>query len=112
MIEFYRGDTYSFKFQRFKNGEVISELPNKLYFTVKEKNCSSNVAFQKKLDDGIVKSEEDNYYHVTINPEDTDGLSYLEYVWDIEVITDTYKKTLASGILRFKKEVTLPENEV
>lgn len=111
MIEFYRGDTYSFKFQRKRNGEVVTELPNKIYFTVKASNYSNKFIFQKSLENGITV-DEDNYYHVLINPEDTNGLLYSTYYYDIEVITDTYKKTIASGELKFKEETTLPENEV
>lgn len=111
MIEFYRGDTFGIKFQRKKNGETITELPRAIYFTLKDNNYNNKFIFQKTLENGITK-DEDNYYHITINPEDTNGLLYRTYYWDLEVITDTYKKTLASGELRFKEETTLPENEV
>ena len=36
-MEFYRGDTHNFKFQRKSNGKVIEKLDEdvKIYFTVK-----------------------------------------------------------------------------
>lgn len=115
MIEFYRGDTYSFKFQRKRNGEAIEspEENDRIYFTVKNGDYDSALKiFQKSLDNGIVFNDEDSSYHCTINPNDTDGLNYQDYYYDIEVITSSYKRTIASGILRFKKEITLPKDEV
>ena len=67
-------------------------------------------AIQKTLENGIIKDEE-NYYHVEILPEDTNDLKYKEYVYDLEVITDTYKKTIASGTLLLKEETTFVVNE-
>lgn len=111
MISFFRGDTYSFKFQRKRNGQVIEDLPKQIYFSVKDNYYTKKLIFQKKLNEGIVK-QDDNYYVCTINPDDTDGLDYVEYNYDIEVVTDTYKKTIASGLLNLKKETTFVENEV
>lgn len=110
-MKFYKGDTFSFKFQRKANGEVIKDLPNKLFFTVKNSLYDGRMVIQKTLTNGITK-DDDNYYHVTIQPEDTNNLTYQTYFYDIEVITDTYKKTLTSGELTFIPEITLPENEV
>lgn len=110
-MEFYRGDNFKFKFQRKnRNNEVITTLPRKLYFTVKENHYKTEFLIQKTLENGIIK-DEDNYYHVEILPEDTNNLKYKEYVYDIEVITDTYKKTIASGTLLLKEETTFVENE-
>ena len=109
-MEFFRGDTFGFKFQRKANGKVLEDLPNKLFFTVKDNYYTDRVIFQKSLENGITK-DEDNWYHVMIKSEDTDGLDYKDYYYDIEVITDTYKLTIADGILKFKKEVTFPSNE-
>lgn len=110
-MQFYRGDNFKFKFQRKNsNDEAITTLPKKLYFTVKNNNYETDFLIQKTLENGIIK-DEDNYYHVEILPEDTNNLKYKEYVYDIEVITDTYKKTIASGTLLLKKETTFVENE-
>lgn len=110
-MEFFKGDSYSFKFQRKQNGEVIKSLPQKMYFTVKDSLYGGNKIFQKTLENGITKSDDD-YYHILINPEDTDEMSYKDYFYDIEVITRNYKKTIASGILNFKREITTLEDEV
>lgn len=111
-IEFTRGDSYFFKFQRKNANGIITEAPDYLYFSVKDNYNTKNVIFQKTINNGMVYNEEDTYWHVTINPEDTNYLPYEDYNWDIEVITPTYKKTLARGILTFEKETTFPDNEV
>lgn len=110
-MQFYRGDNFKFKFQRKnRNNEVITTLPKKLYFTIKNNNYEKDFLIQKTLENGIIKDEE-NYYHVEILPEDTNDLKYKEYVYDLEVITDTYKKTIASGTLLLKEETTFVVNE-
>lgn len=114
-MEFYRGDTHNFKFQRKSNGKVIEKLDEdvKIYFTVKNGYYDNALKIiQKTLENGITFDSEDYSYHCIINPEDTDELNYQDYYYDIEVVTSTYKQTIASGILRFKKEITLPKDEV
>ena len=45
-----RGDTYEFKFQRKnQNKEVITEKPDKMYFTVKENDEMEDFILQKKI---------------------------------------------------------------
>lgn len=112
-IEIIRGDTKSFKFQRrTTNNEVITEKPDKMFFTVKTGYYSKDYLFQKRLDTDIIYKEEDNYYYFTINPEDTNELDYDDYVFDIEVITGDTVKTIAKGTLKVESEVTFAENEV
>ena len=109
-----RGDTLKLKFKRIdKNGEVIKEKPDKLFFTVKSNYTVKSYLFQKSLSKNtIIYDEEDNYYKLTITPEDTNKLDYDTYVWDIEVITDNVVKTIAKGTLKLEQEVTFAENEV
>lgn len=112
-MELIRGDTLKLKFLRKnKNGEVIKTKPDRLYFTVKSSYYAQNCLFQKSLDKDISFSEEDYYYRFTINPKDTDGLEYGNYVYDIETITADTVKTIAKGTLEIKEEVTFAENEV
>lgn len=113
-IEIIRGDTKSFKFQRkTTNNEVITEKPDKMFFTVKSGYYSKDYLFQKRLDTDIIYKEEDNYYYFTINPKDTNELDYDDnYVFDIEIIKGDTVKTIAKGKFAVKKEVTFAENEV
>ena len=49
-MEFVRGDTASYKFQRHDaNGNVITILPDAIYFTVKENGYSDRILIQKTL---------------------------------------------------------------
>ncbi|MCI8575633.1 MAG: hypothetical protein HFI09_04100 [Bacilli bacterium] len=113
-IEFIRGDTYSFKFQRkLKNDEVISERPDQVFFSVKESYDDEECLFQKRLSNNtIIYDETDNYYYITIDSEDTCNLDCESYVFDIEVIKDNVVKTLVVGRLRLLIEVTHKRNEV
>ena len=112
-IEIIRGDTKKLKFQRKStNSEVITEKPDKMFFTVKTGYYSKDYLFQKRLDTDIIYNEEDNYYYFTINSSDTDKLDYGDYVFDIEIIKNDIKKTIARGTLTVEKEVTFAENEV
>lgn len=112
-IEFYRGDTASFHFHREDaNGEVIMTRADRIFFTVKLKSKVYEIpyAFQKRDEDFTF--DENGEYHFTIEPEDTNDLDFRElYLYDLEVITDGVKTTIASGLLILKTEVTDAANE-
>lgn len=110
-IEVKKANTAKYKFQR-KNeiGEVILLKADKIYFTVKEQSLPDNVIFQKTIDD--MTFDEDGTYHFTIEPEDTENLIYGTYLYDIKVIQENTKTTIAEGKFEVKKVVTLPINEV
>lgn len=112
-IKVIRGDTKTLKFQRkTTNKEIITEKPDKIFFTVKTGHYSKDYLFQKRLDTDIIYNEQDNYYYFTIKPSDTDELDYDDYVFDIEIIKNDVKKTIAKGTLTIEEEVTFAENEV
>lgn len=114
MMNIVRGDTKYYKFQRKKkhDGSVITELPDKLYFTVKYDYNIEDIVIQKTLEKGIIFDPEDNYYYITINPDDTNDLPYGKYVYDIEVIKNGVKQTIAIGEISIANEVTFYRNEV
>lgn len=106
-----RGDSKTFTFQRKDaDGEVITEKPNKIYLTVKQNEYQKQALIQKTFDDGI-RFEEDTYY-VDFVPEDTDDLSFGEYVYDIEIINGDIVKTIKKDTFIIESEVTHKENEV
>ena len=110
-IKIRRGDTKAFKFQRKSNGEPITEIAENIYFTVKRNSKLNDFIFQKTIDD--MNFDENYFYHFTIYPEDTNGLQYGNYEYDIEVkIGDEYVKTIAIGTFIIDKEVTFVGNEV
>lgn len=105
-----RGDLRKIKFQiTTASGEPFL-TPDEVFFTVKDSTTSKKVCFQKKLSDGSITLGEDNYYHFIIQPEDTDGLKYQDYKFDIEVLGTELKQTQI-GTLTITDEVTFHTDE-
>lgn len=105
-----RGDTGFFKFKRIDaQGNPITSTPESLYFTVKKSFSSNTALFQKSLSN--ITLGEDNFWHFTIEPEDTINLKYGSYVFDIEVTTNTYVLTICKGQLEITEESTWSENK-
>jgi hypothetical protein len=110
-MEITRGDYKTFRFERKnKNQEVIMEKPEKMYLTIKNNSYEKKALIQKTLDDGI--EFEDGVYRVTFLPEDTDNLSFGDYIYDIEIINNGKPKTIKVDEFVIDKEVTHKENEV
>lgn len=92
-------------------GNVITSIPEKVYFTVKDSTTSNTVLIQKTLNNGITVDE--NYvYHIEFNASDTDNLMFGEYVYDIEIKNGDKPKTIQKGILEIESEVTHASDEV
>ena len=111
-FEFPRGDTKKFKFQvKDSEGNVLT-LANtdQIYFTVKENARVSTYLFQKKIGSGITLGD-DGYYHVLINPSDTNSLDYRSYGYDIEFKNSNITKTLMTGEITLTDEYTFASNE-
>lgn len=106
-----RGDTCQLKWQRLdEEGEPITDIPDKMYFTVKKGFKTQNPIVQKTLED--MELGDDDYWHIVIAPDETDGLAYGEYVFDLEVINAGIKQTIAMGEFIVGEEVTFARNEV
>lgn len=102
-----RGDTQSFELEITENNESVTV--DSIYFTVKNDTHTDEVLFQKKLNDGITLTND--VYNITIDPSDTDSLDYGRYAYDIEIIKNSIKKTIAVGVLDIKEKVTFVINE-
>lgn len=112
ILSMTRGDTAKFKFQRKDSeGNVIETKADKCWFSVKTNDTQQNVVIQKTIED-MDFSEEDFFYRLTIEPNDTNNLQYGDYVYDVEVIQDNYKKTISKGQFIIEYEVTFINNEV
>lgn len=110
MLTFTRGDTFSIKFQRKDcNGDVITEAPNTMYFTLKTRPSIKTYVLQKTLED--MHSDADGTWHITLQPEDTEGLSVGNYYFDIEVTTNSYVKTIAKDWIKLTEESTWKDNK-
>lgn len=110
-IEFSRDDSYERGFQLKRNGEPDTTVFDEIYLTVKKRAFERNAMIQKRLTDGGIVSDGDGHYTVFFRPEDTDGLDFGEYVYDIEVRKDDFCRTLCVGKFIMGSEVTHRCNE-
>lgn len=107
-IEFTRGDTCPLKFSLVDNEGNILTLTSsdELFFTVKNNFNTTTNKLQKKYSTGDIVQEEDGSYKLIIEAEDTANWSYGSYVWDLELVSGDYTKTVAIGNLTLTNEVT------
>ena len=113
--EFKRGDTKRLnKFNLLdKSGEPITLTANdNIYFTMKHKG-DTEVLVKKSIGKGIELGD-DGYYHITIEPEDTEDLELgpgikFEYDIELDMIVDSnlVVKTLFGGKITLLRDVTL-----
>jgi len=111
-IEFPRGDSYEcgFVLKDSRSGQTADEPFEEVYFTVKKNWTEKEYKFQKRMTTGGIVYDGDGHYTLHIAPEDTDGLTFGEYVCDLEFVKTGYKKTF-NGVLKLEKEVTHRDNE-
>ena len=109
MLKVIRGDTNNFKFSRKDNeGNVITEMASKIFFTVKNSYNSSNIEIQKTIED---MDFNEGVYTFVIDGNDTDEMSYGTYKYDLEVVEDDYKQTISIGDFVVMEEVTFTSDE-
>lgn len=110
-LEIIRGDTARYKFRRKdKNGETITTIADKIYFTIKKNSTDMEPIIQKTIED--MTFDDGGFYHFILLPSDTDSLTYGMYCYDIERIQDGNKKTIRRGRIKLTSEVTHARNEV
>lgn len=111
-IAMARGDLLKKSFTiRGPNKEAYTETMDDIFFTVKKTAEEREFKFQKRLSDGGIESLGDGRYQFTIDPENTDGLPYGDYVFDIELFIDGALKKTFLGKFILLKEVTHHYNE-
>lgn len=111
-LSFTRGDTQFIRFQlKSIDGNPIDLADMAvLYFTVKQNSNSKKRLFQKKYPNEIQYSG--GYYYFVIESEDTSSMPYGTYVYDIEMKSGKYVKTLGSGTLTLMDETTFRSDEL
>lgn len=111
-LEFTRGDTQIIKFQLAdKEGNIIQlTSEDNLYFTVKQDKNSSKKIIQKKYPTDI-QMDSDGYFYFEITSADTSDLAYGSYLYDIELKSGTYVKTLGFGTITLTEEFTHRRDE-
>lgn len=116
-IRMARGDLETRTFQiRSPDGQGGTEpyegTFDEIYMTVKKSDLLQDYAFQKRLGNGTILPLGDSTYQFTIEPEDTDGLGFGEYGFDIELVKAGQIKKTFCGKLYLTKEYTHAANEV
>lgn len=113
-IEIVRGDNRTFKFQRTTaEGVVITDIPNEMYITFKPNDLQTDFVIQKTLSKNeITFDSSTNFWKFELEPNDTNNLTYDNYLFDIEIITEENKvKTICEGVLTILPEITFASNE-
>lgn len=112
-INMPRGDRREISFVvRDRHGTIVLDLLDEVYVTVKKRFTDEAFLFQKRLSSGTITQTEDGVYHFTIEPDDTNGLAFGEYVFDIEIIRVGTLKETRVGKLNIMQESTWAVNEV
>lgn len=111
-ISFIRGDSFEKGFNLIDSSthEPILTQFDDIYFTVKRASTDRRFLLQKKLSDGGIQSDGNGHYTIYIEPNDTDGMAFGEYVFDIEIKSSDFVKTFF-GELELLQEVTHCYNE-
>jgi len=112
-----RGDLETRSFQIMNRNSEGAETPftdtlDEAYFTVKKLFTDTQYKFQKRLTDGGIVSLGSGRYQFRIEPSDTDGLMFGDYVFDIELVIDGELKKTFVGQLILTGESTHACNEV
>lgn len=94
------------------DGEPFTDALDEIYFTVKREAAFPDYVIQKRLGNGEIVPMGDGVYQFTIEPEDTDGLEFRSYDFDIELVINGQLKKTYLGRLNLLKEVTHAVNEV
>ena len=113
-IEIVRGDNRTFKFQRkTAQGSIITDIPSEMYITFKPNDLQVEYVIQKVMSKNEIEYDADTkYWKFELEPEDTNNLTYDNYLFDIEIITEENKvKTICEGILTILPEITFASNE-
>lgn len=110
-FEFPRGDTCPVSFDiTDKNGNELDLTSAELYFTLKKNyNTTSYILQKKKSTNEITVDGKKGSLVLTHN--DTAELNYGKYVYDIQIKSGDYVKTLVLGTITLTNESTFKANE-
>lgn len=111
-MQITRGDYDVISFVRTdENDNVITDIPEKVYFTVKKDANDKDALLQKRLNDGITVTDS-FIYNIEFKPDDTSHLSFGTYVYDICIKNGDRPSTIQKGYFEVTYEVTHKNNEV
>ena len=112
LLQLTRGDTRTYSLTLTADGQPIDLGAADVTFTAKRHLLDTVPFIQKTLDDGIAlggASGDSGIIDVTIEPEDTDGLTHTErFLWDVQVDSGLDISTPLKGRLVVSMDVTTP----
>lgn len=106
----FRGDTC----EKMINISGWDKEITQMYFTMKKEEKDKDTVLQKKLGNGITKvtNDEIESYLLVINATDTDDLlTDYGYVFDIEIVSGSIKRTIVKGTITLTTDITQTINE-
>ena len=106
----FRGDTC----EKMINISGWDKEITQMYFTMKKEEKDKDIVLQKKLGNGITKvtNDEIESYLLVINATDTDDLlTDYDYVFDIEIVSGSIKRTIVKGTITLTTDITQTINE-
>ena len=110
-FEFPRGDTCPVSFDiTDANGDELDLSSSEIYFTVKKSYRTSNYIIQKKKSSSEITID-GTKGNLVLTHNDTAELNYGTYVYDIQIKSGDYVKTLALGTISLTNESTWKANE-
>ena len=92
--------------------QPYTEELDEIYMTVKKSHNERAYQFQKRMGNGGILPLGDGTYQVTIEPEDTDGMPFGTFEFDIELVKHGEIKKTFTGTLTLTRETTWAVNEV
>ena len=102
-ITMVKGDTLAFNVQVFdQNHDPVTV--NSAFMTCKKRPNSTDMVFQKSLENGIVQS--DGMMLVRVAPEDTSEVDAGQYFYDFQIGIGEDRFTIWIGILSLEQDVT------
>lgn len=107
-IQFIRGDTYvvNIAVQDSLGEPYIPQMEDTVTMTVRQKDHRGVIVIQKKTGDADVVVTETGWI-ITIQPSDTSGLPYRDYVYDIQLeMGDVVQTIIPMSKFILNKEVT------
>lgn len=111
-FEFPRGDTCPIQFTvKTKDGQDVDlAQATEIYFTVKKNYNTSTAILQKKKSTGDITID-GSQGKIFLTHNDTKELSYGAYVYDIQITSGDYVKTVVLGTITLTNESTHYANE-
>ena len=105
-IRFPRGDLFCFPFGVYIDDASTQTAMDRIWFTVKKHYTDKQVIFQKTLAGGGIIDAGGGAYIVRIEPEDTEGMEFGLYDFDIQVEKGEEIKKTFMGRMELTGECT------